>query len=192
MRVRLAVVVTGVFFENPLQEEKLWRFIAKNAEYGYRAGLPCPAIFAGRIESNSGLLVLLAVSELRSWMLSPPGQALCALGANLLPRRQCRRGIVKVTTARRQCVSLEDRDGSAVFFSRADGEPLLHAQHYFLKALAAKLDAGIGTVEEERMFWAGLASYRAHGERIRAARRRDGAVRETQHPMWAASLDLAG
>jgi hypothetical protein len=48
-----------------------------------------------------------------------------------------------------------------------DRVPLL-SQYYALKALATRLDAGIGTERERAGFYAGLAEYNRNFERVRA------------------------
>jgi hypothetical protein len=58
---------------------------------------------------------------------------------------------------------------SALSFSvRAPVDVILWSQYHALKALAIRLDAGIGTERDRAMFEAGLREYDANYDRIRA------------------------
>lgn len=54
---------------------------------------------------------------------------------------------------------------------QAKDEVILYSQYYALKALATRLDAGIGTERERVAFEAGLREYNANYDRIRAQRK---------------------
>jgi hypothetical protein len=68
---------------------------------------------------------------------------------------------------------LAERAGTAftIRAPQAKDEVILRSQYHALKALATRLDAGIGTERERAAFEAGLREYDANYDRIRAQRK---------------------